>query len=214
MLLYNTFRVLGPAFDGRSAITSKVSRRETESFGSSAMEKYSVSSKLSPMDEKMGIFAAQGVLPYRSGSPTSILSSSSTKALLPLHYDRNIPDPTVGGLRSPFVVGPPISPGYVISSPPPVAAPTFAGRQLSQLKLYPSDSPSEPSPRQQPSPTFGRPSPGDRPGAINPSPVQQVSYPQSPPLSATMDRSRSPQAYSPRSGPRPLLTGRGSPTRF
>jgi len=147
LLLYNTFRVLGPAFDGHSTVASRSMRKELDSFGSSgSLDKSDGSSQRSPMNEKIDIYRSQGGLPYRSSSPTP--SAKSTQGLLPMHHERS--DHGFTGLQSPARVPiTPATPNYVISSPLPVAQPTFGGRELSQQIYGLSDSPTA-SPRRVP----------------------------------------------------------------
>lgn len=125
LLLYNTFRVLGPAFDARSAASSRIS-----SFGTAGeLEKYAPSltiGRRSEMQEKIHQYRSQNIGSSRSSSENSW--SGSSQGLLPLHLgrDERIRDSNYSNSNT-SMIGRPITPAgfnYDIPVPPPAVTPT------------------------------------------------------------------------------------------
>ncbi|KIM40010.1 hypothetical protein M413DRAFT_189985 [Hebeloma cylindrosporum] len=120
LLLYNTFRVLGPAFDTRSAASTRFS-----SFGTAGeLEKNTPSTHRSEMQEKIHQYRAQS-LGSRSSSENS--RSSSSQGLLPLYLgrDERIHESDYSYSNA-SMVGRPITPAgfnYDITVPPPAVSP-------------------------------------------------------------------------------------------
>jgi len=120
LLLYNTFRVLGPAFDAASTARSAASSRRIDSIASAGnLEKYGMS--VSPtyraaMEEK--------IKHYRNDSSLSQNSyfTSSSKSTKPL-----IPTVLYGGQASPSFIDRSITPisygGWDVVSPIPAVSP-------------------------------------------------------------------------------------------
>ncbi|KAF8907347.1 hypothetical protein CPB84DRAFT_1844044 [Gymnopilus junonius] len=101
LLLYNTFRVLGPAFDARSS-ASTTTKKMIESFGTpGTLEKYDPTS--TDLEEKIQHYRGQsfGSMSMRPGSENSFATSSgkSMQPLLPLYLGRN------DGQLSPSMIG-------------------------------------------------------------------------------------------------------------
>jgi len=123
LLLYNTFRVLGPAFEARSAASSRFS-----SFGTRGeLEKQAPSPTASQreMQEKIHQYRTQNFGSRRSASEHSW--SGSSQDLLPLYLgrDERIRDSNYSHSIAPMV-GRPITPAgfnYDITVPPPAVTP-------------------------------------------------------------------------------------------
>lgn len=123
LLLYNTFRVLGPAFEARSAASSRFSSFVT----GGGLEKHAPSMTASQreMQEKIHQYRTQNFGSPRSSSEHS--RSGSSHDLLPLYLgrDERIRDSNYSHSIAPMV-GRPITPAgfnYDITVPPPAVTP-------------------------------------------------------------------------------------------
>ncbi|PPQ98759.1 hypothetical protein CVT24_003456 [Panaeolus cyanescens] len=150
LLLYNTFRVLGPAFDARA---SAATRKDMESFGTPAkLEKYDPTSpserdpelaeKIARYRNGSSIFSPPILQPSRDSFPNAgtrspASSNNSLRGLLLPTHSRNATGSTLStmsqtSISGPAVIGQPIvSPmpayeeyNYVVTTPPPVASPS------------------------------------------------------------------------------------------
>ncbi|KAF9036172.1 hypothetical protein BJ165DRAFT_619287 [Panaeolus papilionaceus] len=167
LLLYNTFRVLGPAFDARASASS---RKDMESFGPSGPdEKYDGNSPASrdpELAEKIAryrngsnsVFSPPIPQPRRDsfsfprvGSPVS--SNNSLRGLLQPTHSRSGTGSTLSTMSQSSISGPAaidqpiVSPvptfeefNYVVTTPPPVASPGMAspGNQVPEYSTGPS----------------------------------------------------------------------------
>lgn len=109
LLLYNTFRVLGPAFDARSA----ASTRMMESFSTPGnLEKYAPSlssGQRTALEEQIQHYRAQSVDSF------STSSGKSTQQLLPLYLGRGITDYRNSSQTNPSMLGRSITPSSTYS---------------------------------------------------------------------------------------------------
>ncbi|KAH9481673.1 hypothetical protein JR316_0006200 [Psilocybe cubensis] len=116
LLLYNTFRVLGPAFEARSAASS----RKSQSLSSSSnLEKYGVSPspfERAALEEKIHHYRTQS----ENSTAPSTLSSGSARPLLPLYLNHE----DYRGSAQAATIGRNISPSFGrdsdIATPPPI----------------------------------------------------------------------------------------------
>ncbi|KAJ3516138.1 hypothetical protein NLJ89_g1317 [Agrocybe chaxingu] len=127
LLLYNTFRVLGPAFDGGRSSASK----DIEgSAPASPNEKYSPS-----VEEKVDMYRTQGTFPSRNVSVRSNWSASAKSTQNLIQHERSISDFSILTRPTPAaaMIGRSITPAsdynWVVSSPMPVTSPTTGGRE-------------------------------------------------------------------------------------
>ncbi|KDR78896.1 hypothetical protein GALMADRAFT_1365568 [Galerina marginata CBS 339.88] len=129
LVLYNTFRVLGPAFDARSA----ASTRRLESFGTTGnLEKYAfspVTGSPADMAEKIEHYRTQSLgSPRPSINSFSTSSGRSTQQLLPLYLGRGAAEYRNSGQSNPSMIGRSITPSstysqWEIATPPQAVAP-------------------------------------------------------------------------------------------
>jgi hypothetical protein len=128
LLLYNTFRVLGPAFDAHSA----ASTRRVESFGTSGnLEKYAPSptpGQRAGMEEQIQHYRAQSLGSPRPSSENSFSTSGgkSAQQLLPLYLGRGMADYRNSGQSNSSMLGRSITPSstysqWDIATPAPAA---------------------------------------------------------------------------------------------
>jgi hypothetical protein len=124
LLLYNTFRILGPAFDACSAASS---RQRMSSFGfAGEREKYLPATTLSQrpaMHEKIHQYRAQN-LDSPSSSSSQNSWTPSIHNLLPLHLDRHKSTPNSNSYSYTSTFGRPITPApWDIALPPQAVTP-------------------------------------------------------------------------------------------
>jgi hypothetical protein len=131
LLLYNTFRVLGPAFDARSA-ASGLTTQKNESFGTSGyLEKYSSSHFGQRSDmEKINHYRSQSSSFGSRPSEQSFYSADahSIQPLLPLYMGRDVPEFQNTMQPDPSILGRSITPSSVLSwevvQPPHAVSPS------------------------------------------------------------------------------------------
>ncbi|KAF8150756.1 hypothetical protein B0H34DRAFT_824442 [Crassisporium funariophilum] len=170
LLLYNTFRVLGPAFDGRSSSNTK---REVDSFGTAGhLEKYDDYSSprgTSAWEEKVNQYRNPSPFSSRSIGGNSSLSTSTISSgqnLLPLHAGFTTDHQSNYSQSNLSVIGRPITPvfdyAYVVTAPFPAASISLRSpdRDLTHVRQASLSSPGLPAaPRRTRSPVISQPIP-------------------------------------------------------
>ncbi|TFK40233.1 hypothetical protein BDQ12DRAFT_488623 [Crucibulum laeve] len=168
MLLYNTFRVLGPAFDARSSASS---RKDLESFGTTELGPSNSFSpaKRSSLQRKIDEyrFPIPAYRPQSQDSLSAMSGTSSTRNLLSLQHERNGSSQSFQSFATPHMIGRSITPSTdldrIIAAPEPAlqsSSPVLAKIQTENLRQDSSNSLGLPAPpRRTRSPILREPDP-------------------------------------------------------